>query len=276
MKIALSKIKPSPEPVRKSWSDEKMDELVQSIMEQGVIVPPKVQKNGKGYEVIYGHRRLEAARRAGLTEMECIVEEVDNPIIQALIENVLREDMNDRDIAEALQTIKDAKGYTNAGLGRAFGWKHGRVGEFLALLKPEYRDHDISASTLSRVSRAGVYAPRVAEKAAEENLTELQTKSVAEAVHAAGDPKTVEKLLKTPYSTTLHDADLVTAMADIRRTEKKVRTEFSEAVSEILRLVTRLDAMVTDTLGADKFSPEAKRFTIRKLNKIIERISDGR
>ena len=65
MKIPLDLIAPSPTPVRTTWDEDKMNELAQSIKEQGVIVPVKVRPVNGHYELVYGHRRTEASRRAG-------------------------------------------------------------------------------------------------------------------------------------------------------------------------------------------------------------------
>ena len=72
--IPINKIHPSPNPIRKSWDEDKMEELTQSIKERGVIVPIKVRPNGDSYEVVYGHRRIEAAGRAQLHSIPAIVE----------------------------------------------------------------------------------------------------------------------------------------------------------------------------------------------------------
>ena len=74
MKIKLNDIKPSPEPIRSKWDEEAMEELKKSIAEQGLIVPIKVRRLDGEYEIVYGHRRVEAMRRLGWKECEAIVE----------------------------------------------------------------------------------------------------------------------------------------------------------------------------------------------------------
>src|SRR3989304_3491378 len=116
MKIDLKQITASPKPIRKSWDEDKMEELVASIKARGLIVPPKVRPEGNGYEIVYGHRRLEAARRAGLRDIECIVEGVDDKtaLSQSWIENRIREDMTAYDIADALVEIAKQEGVNSA------------------------------------------------------------------------------------------------------------------------------------------------------------------
>ena len=62
MQIPLDLIKPSPRPVRSTWDEDALNQLAQSIKEQGLIVPIKVREIGGEYEIVYGHRRVEALR----------------------------------------------------------------------------------------------------------------------------------------------------------------------------------------------------------------------
>src|SRR4030042_3205121 len=103
MKIPLNEIKPSPNPIRKTWDESKMDELKWSLMEEGQVEPIGVIVNKPDeYTVVWGHRRVEAARRAGWDEIDATFvpkDEVNN-LIQAGIENLSGEDMNADDKAE--------------------------------------------------------------------------------------------------------------------------------------------------------------------------------
>ena len=124
MKISIKSIKGATNPIRTSEDKEKMGELVQSIAEQGLIVPIKVRPLGDEYEVVYGHRRLHACKELGLAEIECIVEGVDdhNHLIQALTENVVREDMSEPDIARSIKAMKGDYGITNEEVAKMLGW----------------------------------------------------------------------------------------------------------------------------------------------------------
>ena len=73
--IALSLIDPFPGHPFRVQEDAEMEELVESIREHGVLNPVIVLKKGKGYEMLAGHNRLNAARIAGLTEIPAIVKE---------------------------------------------------------------------------------------------------------------------------------------------------------------------------------------------------------
>ena len=216
MKIKLKDIKAATPRVRKELNLDKLDELAESIKETGgVIVPVKVRKNGKKYTCIYGHRRIEATRMAGLKEIEAFVADVDDAelLTQALIENVVREGMEPRDIAKALQQIKMEKECTNAEVASLFGWTDKTtVANYLGMLKPEF-EKVLEDDTYHRIShfhikaaKAGtdddVDAVKVLEKAASEGLTKMQTRTVAEEykrIKTGYGKKAAKKVLSTPY-----------------------------------------------------------------------------
>lgn len=214
MKIALSDIKGSTPRVRLSQSPEKLDELAQSIREEGVIVPVKVRKNGDGYTLVYGHRRVAAARMAGLTEIEAIVEDVPEKklLTQALVENVVREDMPAIEIAKALQGIINDTGCTQQELANKMGWDKGTVSRFLAMLDPELglatsKNVALRNMGFSDVEQATVgtgdtkLAARVLKKASEDDLSRKEIRQVAEVVRKAaefGGDKAVTRVLAQP------------------------------------------------------------------------------
>lgn len=213
MKIALDKINPATKRVRQNWNVDKMTELILSIKEQGLLVPVKLRPNGEGYDVVFGHRRVGAAREVGLEEIEAYVEGVDDDTayIQALTENVVREDMNAYEIALALKTIKDATGYTNEQVGKMFGWSDKNVIGYLNMLRPDIKEAvegqsvDLSQQHVIQ-ARAGTKddkdAAKVLKKAADEGLSTRQTRVVADLTTSArefGGQKAVKRLLDTPY-----------------------------------------------------------------------------
>jgi len=220
MRVQLSEIKASTPRVRQSQSPEKLDELAQSIREEGVIVPVKVRKNGDGYTLVYGHRRVAAAKMAGLTEIEAIVEDVPEKklLTQALIENVVREGMVPIEIAKALAQIMKDTGCTQAELDAKMGWAEGNAGDYLAMLSPELglngskKQGSSPVGTLHvRQAKAGTDnlkdAAKVLKYAAEHGedghpLSATSTRQVAEVVRKAaefGGDKAVARVLSRPY-----------------------------------------------------------------------------
>jgi ParB/RepB/Spo0J family partition protein len=213
MKIKLADITPSTPRVRKELNLDKLDELAASIKETGgVIVPVKLKKNGKGYTTVYGHRRIEATRIAGLKEIEAFISDVDDAelLTHALIENVVREDMQPLDVARALKQIKDEMEWTTIQVGGKFGMSGGAVSNYLAMLDTKTRD-TFERSNLTHVhlkeAKAGTDSDEdtvaVLDKAADEGLSTRQTRTVAEEVTRArsfGGERAVKSVLKTPFS----------------------------------------------------------------------------
>jgi ParB family transcriptional regulator, chromosome partitioning protein len=101
-RLPLGRIQPSPLQPRKDFPAEALQELADSIREQGIVQPLLVRPRGDGFELIAGERRWRAAQQAGLTEIPAIVRAADDTTVLELmlIENLQREDLNP--IEEAL------------------------------------------------------------------------------------------------------------------------------------------------------------------------------
>jgi ParB family transcriptional regulator, chromosome partitioning protein len=108
--IAIDRIQPDPDQPRQTFDEESLEELAESIRLEGVLQPIAVRYDAGSdqYIVVHGERRWRAARRAGLTEMPAIVRDVpdDRRLVQQLMENVVREDLNAVDRAAALRLLK--------------------------------------------------------------------------------------------------------------------------------------------------------------------------
>jgi ParB family chromosome partitioning protein len=104
-RIALERIRPSPLQPRKDFAAESLQELADSIKEQGVVQPLIVRERGDYFELIAGERRWRAAQLAGLRDVPVLVREADDPAVLelALIENLQRENLN---------PLEEAQGYT--------------------------------------------------------------------------------------------------------------------------------------------------------------------
>ena len=89
-------IKPNPAQPRKIFREEALEELAQSITEHGILQPLSVRRVEGGYQLIAGERRLRAGIKAGLTEIPCIVMNMDDREsgLTALVENLQRQDLD--------------------------------------------------------------------------------------------------------------------------------------------------------------------------------------
>ena len=109
LQVEVDRIASNPSQPRRSFDEAKIDELANSVRDQGIIQPLVVRRVGEGYELIAGERRLRAARKAGLREVPVIVREASNSetLQLALLENLQREDLNPIEEATAYQRLQE-------------------------------------------------------------------------------------------------------------------------------------------------------------------------
>lgn len=105
--LPINEIEPNKYQPRKSFDEEGLKELADSIRQYGIIQPLIVQKKGKLYEIIAGERRWRASRLAGLKEVPVIIKDYSpQEVVEiALIENIQREDLNPIEEAQAYQRL---------------------------------------------------------------------------------------------------------------------------------------------------------------------------
>ncbi|MBS4023330.1 MAG: ParB/RepB/Spo0J family partition protein [Dethiobacter sp.] len=129
-------IKANPYQPRKHFDEEKMSELVSSIIEHGILQPLIVRPSGEGYELVAGERRLRAAKMAGLGQVPVIIRPFSAREMMeiALIENLQREDLNPLEEAEAYQRLQEEFGYTQEQLAARLGKSRSAVANTLRLL----------------------------------------------------------------------------------------------------------------------------------------------
>lgn len=134
--IPLNKITHSPLQPRGKIEEESLKELIASIKEKGVLQPVLVRKNGDNFELVYGHRRFEAAKKAGLNEIPAIVKELsDREVIEiAIIENIQREDLNPIDEAMSYKRLIKEFGLSQEEIAERVGKNRSTIANKLRLL----------------------------------------------------------------------------------------------------------------------------------------------
>ncbi len=112
--LKLDLVQPNKEQPRKTFDEEKINELAESIKNYGVLQPLLVQKNGSFYEIIAGERRWRAAKAAGLKEVPAVLKEYSKQEAMeiSLIENVQRADLNPIEEALGYRQLIDEFGLT--------------------------------------------------------------------------------------------------------------------------------------------------------------------
>ncbi|MFS9038842.1 ParB/RepB/Spo0J family partition protein [Streptococcus timonensis] len=134
--IQLSEIQKNPYQPRKDFSEEKIQELAQSIKENGLIQPIIVRQSPViGYEILAGERRYRASIVAGLSEVPVIVKNLSDQdmMVHSIIENLQREDLNPVDEAKAYQSLID-KGFTHADIAEKMGKSRPYITNLVRLL----------------------------------------------------------------------------------------------------------------------------------------------
>ncbi len=140
-KIKVIDIEPNRNQPRRTFDMEAIEELAESIKVYGVIQPIIVTKKEGFYEIIAGERRWRAAKKAGLTEVPCIVRENDerkNKEI-ALIENIQREDLNPIEKARGFKQLIDEYGLKQQELADIMGMNRTTVTNCLRILNLDKR-----------------------------------------------------------------------------------------------------------------------------------------
>ena len=135
--IAVGDIDPNPEQPRRTFPEESLAQLAQSIQEQGVLQPLLVAPGEFGrYSLVAGERRWRAARRAGLETVPCIVRDLSasQQMEIALIENLQREDLNPLEVAQGIRSLMNEFGYTQEQVAQRLSKSRPPVAILLRLL----------------------------------------------------------------------------------------------------------------------------------------------
>lgn len=136
-KIKITQIEPNKTQPRRTFDEEKIEELADSIREYGIIQPIVVKLNKNGfYTIIAGERRWRASRKAGLKEIPAVIKEVSEQTEKeiALIENIQRENLNSIEEAQGIKELIDVYGMTQEDVAKKIGRSRPAVANILRLL----------------------------------------------------------------------------------------------------------------------------------------------
>ena len=130
-------ILPNPAQPRKIFREEALAELAQSIYQHGILQPLSVRRVGLTYELIAGERRLRAARMAGLTEIPCIIMNMDDKEsgMTALVENLQRQDLDFIEEARGISLLIEQWSMSQEQAAKVIGKSQSAVANKLRLLR---------------------------------------------------------------------------------------------------------------------------------------------
>ncbi|VJL41586.1 chromosome partitioning protein [Streptococcus pneumoniae] len=151
--ISITDIQKNPYQPRKEFDREKLDELAQSIKENGVIQPIIVRQSPViGYEILAGERRYRASLLAGLRSIPAVVKQISDQemMVQSIIENLQRENLNPIEEACAYESLVE-KGFTHAEIADKMGKSRPYISNSIRLLSlPEQILSEVENGKLSQ------------------------------------------------------------------------------------------------------------------------------
>jgi ParB family transcriptional regulator, chromosome partitioning protein len=145
-------IRPNRYQPRRRFADADLAELSDSIREQGILQPLLVRKDGLGYELVAGERRLRASRLAGLQQVPVVIKDISDEALleMSIIENIQREDLNPLDEAEAYHLLMTEFSLTQEEAAKRVGKSRPAVANSLRLRQlPDAIKETILDNTLS-------------------------------------------------------------------------------------------------------------------------------
>lgn len=158
IEIEIKAIMPNPHQPRKSFPDNEITALADSIAQNGILQPLSVRRSGDKFELIAGERRLRAAKLCGFRVVPCIVHEISdrNSAILALVENIQRQDLSFFEEAVAIEKLITYYGMTQEDAAAKLGKAQSTVANKLRLLRitPEERDLIMKFNLTERHARA--------------------------------------------------------------------------------------------------------------------------
>ncbi len=188
--LAVERIAPNPDQPRRHFDEEALEALAESIRESGLVQPVVVRPTSEGrFELIAGERRWQASRRAGLGEIPAIVRDADERerLELALVENVVREDLNPMELSRAVAALVEDFGRTHEEVARTLGRSRPTISNVLRLLElPDAVQDLVAAGALAEGhARAVLMADgaaarrRLAERIVAEGMTVRQAEAAA-------------------------------------------------------------------------------------------------
>ena len=222
-------IQPNPAQPRKIFAREALEELSRSISEHGILQPLSVRRVGMSYELIAGERRLRAAKLAGLTEIPCIIMNMDDKEsgITALVENLQRQDLDFIEEAMGISLLMSSYCLSQEQAAKLVGKSQSAVANKLRILKhsPQVLDALRQGGLTERHARALLKLPTEQEKCVAIGRIVREKMGVAQA------ERYIESLL-TPKADKQPKANVGAFLNSLNQSLAKIQLSGIPAVSE--------------------------------------------
>lgn len=251
-KVPIDRINPNPNQPRTHFNETLLNELADSIRENGVLQPLLVRRKGKGYEIIAGERRYQASKIAGLEELPVIVKEVDDQkmLELALIENLQRSDLNPIEEAKGYRQLIKASGMTQEALSKAVSKSRSSITNSLRLLDlPEpVQQYLFDGRLTAGHARAILAVPyeeqriKLADKVVAEGLSVRATENLAPLFSVGETPRTPRPVMPQSYkraARVLRQALNTNVKVKSSRGKNKIEIEFKDE-EELTRILSSM------------------------------------
>lgn len=187
--LSISEIVRNPNQPRKTFDEDNLAELADSIRQNGVLQPILVRRKGQKYEIVAGERRYQASKLAGLKEIPAVVREIDDDKVfqLALIENLQRSDLSPIEEAKGYKQLLTSRSLTQEELAKILSKSRSAIANTLRLMDlPVEVQHMMEQGLLTAGhARAILAVPseegriKLAKKVVTESLTVRQTENLA-------------------------------------------------------------------------------------------------
>jgi ParB family chromosome partitioning protein len=167
LQLPVAQIQSNPYQPRQAFNQQGLQELAESIKQQGLVQPIVVRRQGSGYQLVAGERRLRAAQLAGFATIPALVKKVNDQetLELALLENLQREDLNPMEEARAYQRLQSEFHLRQREVAQRVGKERSSVANVLRLLQlPPALQADIEAGRLSMGHARALLALESAEE----------------------------------------------------------------------------------------------------------------
>jgi ParB family chromosome partitioning protein len=240
---------------REDFNPEKLNDLILSIKEKGVIQPilVRAREEEDGYELIAGERRLRAARAVGIEEIPAIIKDVDDTELLeiSLIENIQRENLNPLEQAHAYRRLMEEFGLSQEDIARAVSKDRTTIANILRLLGlPDFIRKSIQNS----------------------EITLGHAKALLSLSSAAGQIEFCKKIIKENLS--VRQAENFVSTQDAARRKRGVKTADPHLIALEEDLQRRLGTKVIIKAGRKRGSIKIEFYSNSDLDRILSLIAN--
>lgn len=250
--VDINKIQPNPNQPRTHFNETLLQELSESIRENGVLQPLLVRKKGQKYEIIAGERRYQASKLAGVEKLPVIIKDVnDQKMLElALIENLQRSDLNPIEEAKGYKQLLKESGMTQEALSKAVSKSRSAITNSLRLLDlpDEVQQFLFDGKMTAGHARAILAVPyeeariRLAQKVVDEGLSVRATENLAPLFSVGDEPRKPKAVMPQSYkkaARALRQVFNTNVKVKSSRGKNKIEIEFKdeEELSQILSVV---------------------------------------